>query len=234
MIRHYPALGSTQDAARACVLAGERHVIGVRADYQSAGRGRRGARWIAPPGTCLLVTYILYGEDCRPERAGRLAFVAAVAVAEAIEAQTGLFPTLKWPNDVLLSGRKAAGILIETVPEAGAALAGIGMNVNVEVFPEDLAQTATSLCIEAGRAFDIAGMEEAVRRALFAARALEWEEALRRWRLWDATTGQRFRAILGGQESVGTAEGVSDSGALVMKREDGTVCEVLSATREAE
>jgi BirA family biotin operon repressor/biotin-[acetyl-CoA-carboxylase] ligase len=231
----YDILGSTQDEARARVKAGEGDVIGVRAHYQSAGRGRRGARWEAPAGTCLLVTYIL--RSAGTFSAGRLAFAAAAAICEAIETQTGLSPSVKWPNDVLLSHRKIAGILVETNtnPKSkiqnpkSTALVGIGLNVNVQAFPEELAQTATSLLLETGRAFEITAMEEAVRRTLFAAVNLEWREILRRWRARDTTPGLRYQAAVNGQEMKGTAAGVSDIGALVLLLDNGTEVEVFSA-----
>lgn len=257
----YETLGSTQDEALARVQAGQRDVVGVRTAYQAAGRGRRGARWVAPPGTCLLVTYILYGEDCRPDEAGRLAFLAAVALADAIEAQTGLSPAFKWPNDILLAGRKAAGILIETTSchaqsaeEADsrrsswarrtsassaehndyAALIGIGLNVNVERFPPELERTATSLLLEAGRAFSVEALEEAVRAALFSTRATAAQHGfgwlLDRWRARDATPGLRFQAAVDGRMTEGTAAGIGESGALILRLDSGASVEVFAAT----
>jgi len=256
----YEALGSTQDEALARVRAGERDVVGVRAGYQFAGRGRRGASWVAPPGTCLLVTYILYGDDCRPDDAARLALVAAVAVADMLEAQAGLSPNLKWPNDVLLSGRKTAGILIETTafppsadgadvcregadrresaPSADrsewAALVGIGLNVNVERFPPELERTATSLLLETGRAWEIGALEMALRGALFSLREETARRGfgwlLERWRVRDATAGRRFQAVVDDQVVEGIAACVSETGALILRLDSGAMMEVFAAT----
>lgn len=244
----YETLGSTQDEALAQVQAGWRDVVGVRTDYQAAGRGRHGARWVAPPRTCLLVTYILYGEDCRPDEAGRLAFLAAVALADAIEAQTGLSPAFKWPNDILLAGRKTAGILIETTAlhqdhrrsqiasrkSEWAALIGIGLNVNVERFPPELERTATSLFLEAGSAFSVEALEEAVRAALFSVRETAAQRGfawlLDRWRARDATPGLRFQAVVDGRSVEGAAAGVGESGALILRLDSGASVEVFAAT----
>lgn len=231
MILYYPQIGSTMDAARERVRAGDRQVVGVRAGFQSSGRGRQGGVWVAPPDTCLLATYILYPEENADpaEPPGALAFRAAVAVSEAIREQTGLTASVKWPNDLLLSGRKTAGILIETVTQPPAALVGIGLNVNVPAFPPELAERATSLMRETGRELSVEALEEAVRRHLFAARSRQWSEILTQWRARDATAGRRYRIALDGQEIVGVAEGVNDEGALRLRTPDGVLREVLSA-----
>src|SRR5258708_36316728 len=96
----FAEVDSTQDLARDLVRIGERGVIGVRADYQRLGRGRSGANWIAPTGTCLLVTYILPLPD-GTSTAGMLALGCGVAVAGAAEALTNVKAGLKWPNDVM-------------------------------------------------------------------------------------------------------------------------------------
>jgi BirA family biotin operon repressor/biotin-[acetyl-CoA-carboxylase] ligase len=232
MILYYPQIDSTMDAARECVRAGDRQVVGVRAGFQSAGRGRQGGVWMAPPDTCLLVTYILYEEEraAPTQPPGALAFTAAVAVTEAIREQTGLTASVKWPNDLLLSGRKTAGILIETVTQPLAALVGIGLNVNVPAFPPELAERATSLMRETGRPLSVKALEESVRRRLFAWRSRGWSEILTQWRAHDVTAGRRYRINLDGQEIVGVAEGVNDEGALLLRTPDGMVREVLSAT----
>jgi BirA family biotin operon repressor/biotin-[acetyl-CoA-carboxylase] ligase len=113
ILLEYEQVGSTMDAARERVRAGETEIVGVRAEYQSAGRGRRGGVWLAPPGGCLLITYILSVGPTLEAR--HLAFAAAVAVAEAVEAETDIPARVKWPNDILAGGRKLAGILIEMV-----------------------------------------------------------------------------------------------------------------------
>ena len=160
MGRHFLAvreIGSTNTVALA--LAGLDAPEGsvVVADYQTAGRGRQGRAWLAPPDTALLVSILL-----RPtgpaERIPQLSLVAGVAVREAL-ALAGVETRLKWPNDILLHGKKVCGILLEAASgplrEPGVVV-GIGLNVNQERadFAADLRQRATSLSVATGRAWE--------------------------------------------------------------------------------
>lgn len=125
----------------------------VVAGEQTAGRGRLGRRWLTPAGTSLLCS-IQLRPTVPSERLPELTGVAARACAEAIEALTGLAPHVKFPNDVLLGGRKAAGVLAEA--RESRVVLGIGVNVNVpeEKLPTEVDQPATSLLVETGRELD--------------------------------------------------------------------------------
>lgn len=125
----------------------------VVAEEQTAGRGRLGRRWLAPAGTSLLCSLQLR-PTAATERLPELTGVASRACAEAIAALTGLEPALKFPNDVLVAGRKVAGILAEA--REGRVVLGIGINVNVPAgqLPEDVDRRATSLLVETGRELD--------------------------------------------------------------------------------
>jgi BirA family biotin operon repressor/biotin-[acetyl-CoA-carboxylase] ligase len=161
-IVYFETIGSTNDVAAA--LASERAPEGtvVIADAQTAGRGRRGRTWFSPPGAGLYVSVIL-----RPARAGSaadratalLTIAAGVALSEAVERATGLAPAIKWPNDLLVDGRKLAGILAEGVPSPSApslqaVVLGYGINVASAAYPPELASRATALESELGRAVD--------------------------------------------------------------------------------
>jgi BirA family biotin operon repressor/biotin-[acetyl-CoA-carboxylase] ligase len=222
----FETVPSTMDIARLALAANDRAVIGVRADHQSKGRGRRGAAWLAPPKTCLLITYLLRSD--RPPDPARLAFAAGVAVAETIEATTGLVPGLKWPNDVLLDGRKAAGVLIEA--HGSDSLVGIGLNVNIESVPPDLARVATSLSIQSGRSWSLDTLEAELRSRLFDLRKAPWESVMSRWRRYDQTAGRAYLAAIDGVERQTTAVGISESGALLVQTPTGQIVPVLSAT----
>ena len=139
----YRQTSSTQDVARQLIqgAADVAHFDGavIVADHQTAGRGRLGRRWSAPPGTGLLLTVV----DTRCAGAvDRIVLGACCAAAEAVEQLTGLTVQIRWPNDLLIDGRKFTGILVENV--AGAALVGIGMNVSLspDALPDDMRDLA--------------------------------------------------------------------------------------------
>ena len=146
-VQFFPAVGSTNDVAaslphRSVVVAGE----------QTAGRGRRGRTWFSPPGSGLYVSVVLAPDTARvdPVRATTLlTLTAGVALAEGVETATGLSVDLKWPNDLLVSGRKLAGILAER--HADRVVLGYGINVLATAFPPELRRQATSLESEIGR-----------------------------------------------------------------------------------
>jgi BirA family transcriptional regulator, biotin operon repressor / biotin---[acetyl-CoA-carboxylase] ligase len=161
-IVHLPRVDSTQGTIfdLAAQDAPDRTV--VVADYQAAGRGRRGRAWDAPAGTSLL-TSILVRPRATPERWGGYSLVSALAVADALTRVAGISARLKWPNDLLVGGRKIAGILLESrTPAAGPRAAGgaaviavgIGVNLGQRAFPAALAARATSVALETGRAVE--------------------------------------------------------------------------------
>jgi BirA family biotin operon repressor/biotin-[acetyl-CoA-carboxylase] ligase len=138
----------------------------VLAEEQTAGRGRRGRSFVAPAGSSLLVSTLLFPPEALAPSAGDsgagtawLTLVGAIAAAEVASERTGRQALIKWPNDVRVDGRKLCGVLVERVSRAdgpAAAVVGIGLNVNVpaEAFPPDLRDSATSLSLLAGRPFD--------------------------------------------------------------------------------
>jgi BirA family biotin operon repressor/biotin-[acetyl-CoA-carboxylase] ligase len=199
---HRRLTGSTNEDARALALAGAPHGTLVTAGEQSAGRGREGRRWEAPPGQALLCSLVLR------EPPALSSLRAGVAVADAVGAEA----RLKWPNDVLLGGRKVAGILVEARPHEGWAVLGIGINVALELaeLPPELAQTAGTLGL------DIAAIEPLL-GSLLAALELRLDEPLERalaaWRERDALAGETV-AWRGGE---GIARGIDEQGRLLVE-----------------
>jgi BirA family transcriptional regulator, biotin operon repressor / biotin---[acetyl-CoA-carboxylase] ligase len=147
--RPYEHVGSTPSTQLLLAPDAPEGALGV-AEEQTAGRGRLGRRWFAPAGTSLLCSLQLR-PDTPTERLPELTGVAARACADAIAALTGLEPALKFPNDVLVGGRKVAGILAEA--RDGRVVLGVGINVNVpaDELPEEVDRPATSLLVETGR-----------------------------------------------------------------------------------
>lgn len=146
---------STQSVALELAEQGAPDRTVVIAEHQTAGRGRRGARWEDEPGASLLMSMVLR-PSLEPARLPTLSYAAAVAVAEALAAVAPVVPRLKWPNDVLVGPRKIAGILLETrlgrVPVT--TILGIGINLGQRQFPPSLRDRATSVAIETGLAVD--------------------------------------------------------------------------------
>jgi BirA family biotin operon repressor/biotin-[acetyl-CoA-carboxylase] ligase len=203
---HLRATTSTNDRARALAAAGAPHGTLVTAASQSAGRGRQGRTWSAPPGRALLMSLVLRAPD------RMLPLAAAVAVAEA----AGPEAAIKWPNDVLLDGRKLAGILAEARPQDGWAVLGIGMNVAVRIddLPEELRTTAATLgleprCVDVVLARVLASLERAL--------ALDRPELLDAWRARDALLGREV-AWAGGS---GVAAGIDGDGRLIVELAGG-------------
>ena len=203
---HLRETTSTNDRARALAAAGAPHGTLVTAGAQTAGRGRQGRTWSAPPGRALLMSLVLRA----PGR--MLPLAAAVAVAEA----AGPGAAIKWPNDVLLDGRKVAGILAEARPQDGWAVLGIGLNVAVrpEDLPADLRTTAGTLGLEPR---DVEPVLARLLAALERALALETLALLDAWRARDALRG-RDVGWAGGH---GRAAGIDGDGRLVVDLPDG-------------
>ena len=203
---HLRSTDSTNLRARALALAGAPHGTLVTAGEQSAGRGRQGRTWSAPAGRALLLSVIL--RDPPP----LLPLVAAVAVADVC----GEAAQIKWPNDVLIAGRKVAGILVEGRPQERWAVLGIGLNVAVDVtdLPDELRDRAASL----GR--DPSELDAVLADVLAALEArLQADPAatLEAWRARDFLDGRRVR--WGG--GAGTGAGVDGEGRLVVSLDGG-------------
>jgi len=151
----YQEIDSTSDEAKRLIAKGRSEGLVVIADSQTNGRGKPGNSWFSPPGLGLYFSAVI--KPLRsPSDLGLITMVGAEAVVVAIKELTGLTPTIKKPNDVLINGKKVAGILTERLAD-GHLIIGIGLNVNNEqaYFPKDIAGTATSLFIASGLKFKI-------------------------------------------------------------------------------
>jgi BirA family biotin operon repressor/biotin-[acetyl-CoA-carboxylase] ligase len=211
---HHRVIDSTNERAKALALAGAPHGTLVTADEQTAGRGRQGRRWSAPPGSAVLMSLLLRGVD---ERHAMLPLAAAVAVCEACEELAPVACRIKWPNDVWTDRRKLAGILVEGRPQEGWAVLGIGVNVTTTDFPDDLRDNATSLRLATGTRPEPGRMLEALVGALAARLEDGPDSVLAAWRERDALLGERVRWSAG----QGVAAGIDDEGALLVDTAEG-------------
>lgn len=219
---YFPATSSTMDEVRARAERGAAEGLAVVADEQTAGRGRLGRAWVAPPGVNIYVSILL-----RPSLAvmKRLGMVAPLAVADAVAAVGGPAVRFKWPNDVRVGERKLCGILIEgefAGDRPAFAIIGIGLNVNLntDAHPE-IADIATSIARETGRPVPRADALAALLNGLERYYEAEDGEALRRaWRDRLDTLGREVDVTFAGRTEHGIAEDVDGDGALILRRTD--------------
>ncbi len=197
--------------------AGAADGLVVVADHQRAGRGRLGRTWSAPPGASLLVSVLLRPE-LPPDDRHLVVMAAAVAMADAVAATTGVAAELKWPNDLLVGARKLAGILAEA--SGDAVVVGIGVNLDWPEMPEDLAEIATACNLEGGRPATREELLDAF-LARYAAALDDLVGTRRAYRSRLATAGRWVRVDRSDGPLVGTATGIDDSGRLLVQV-DGT------------
>lgn len=167
-LRHYFRIGSTNLAAMEAAAAGAPEGTALLAEEQTAGRGRGGHAWHSARSTGIYCSAILR-PALAPADALRLSLMTGLAVRQAVTEVTGVAPDLRWPNDLLLQGKKFCGILIEMnaeVTRVRYAVVGIGMNVNHAEFPEDLRDLATSLRVETGRSWSRVELAGALLKSL--------------------------------------------------------------------
>ena len=201
------------------------------AEFQSAGRGRLGRSWEVPEGTSVMMS-ILLRPKFEPQYAPTLTLVMGMAVAKAVK-NLGFDVSIKWPNDVVVSHKKICGILTEMGVRAGKidyAVIGVGINVNIKEFPEEMADKATSLYLESGKEFDRSQIPGLVMEAFekyyekFAATCdlsglkEEYESIL-------ANYNQPVR-VLAKEPYEGVARGITDGGELLVEKTDGTIATV--------
>ncbi len=213
---------STNDVALEMARQGEPEGIVVTACSQTRGKGRLGRTWWDRPGESAILSILLRPPTQSVEH-GHLAFVSGMAVARCMEDESCSGIALKWPNDVLVGDRKIAGILVEM--ENGAAVVGIGVNVNQSDFPPDIAQSATSILIQTGQQRDVISLSERIADHVLANYetylALGFEEILAGWRKYMWGLGKRVVVHTGGQAFAGEITGVHSSGALMLSGQDG-------------
>lgn len=161
---YFPKVDSTNTKAKQLAEEGYPSGTLVVAEQQDFGRGRRGRSWESPEGAGIFMTVILK-PDIEPNNASMLTLVAALAVSAAIRKLTGKPAGIKWPNDIVMNGKKVCGILTEMsaqVDYVNHIVVGIGINVHNEVFPEEIAQVATSLYLETGEWWSRAALIEEI------------------------------------------------------------------------
>jgi BirA family biotin operon repressor/biotin-[acetyl-CoA-carboxylase] ligase len=233
----YRSITSTQDEASRLIHMGQKELGAVQADFQIAGRGRRGSTWLSDEKDSLLITYILSGSLCKPDTARFLAFIAGAAVSNGVFSFTGKRPLLKWPNDIFITGKKIGGILIETIttPDGEpAGLIGVGLNLFQIKFPQALTPNTTSILHEWNIKVEITSLREAIYQELQRIYELYISEGLtailKFWKEQDGTTGTTYQAVSSDGLVIGAAEGIDETGKLLLRTEDGSLIATESDT----
>jgi len=227
---YYPRLASTMEVAKREARLGAAEGTVVIAGEQTAGKGRIGRVWLSPEGSIALSIILYPSLVYLPS----LIMLASLAVVHSIEAVTGLKAQVKWPNDVLVNGRKVCGILIESDVQGDAvvyAVIGIGVNVNLRLsdVPE-ISSLATSLCDELGRDVSLLSL---IRRLLVEVEGLyltllaggsiyeEWRDSL-------VTLGRKVRVESGKNKYEGIAESVARDGSLLLRQANGSLTKIVA------
>ncbi len=214
-------VGSTNDLARALADQGAPEGTAVIAEGQTGGRGRRGRRWQSPAGGLWLS--VVLRPTLEAEQWPLVGFSASIGAAAAVEDATGVAVALKWPNDLMASGRKLGGVLVEA--HGGAAVVGIGINANFSPgdLPPEISAHAVSLLELLGHPVDLAGLVGSVLTQFeryYDLLQRDPDALLAQWRLRDVTAG-RVVSITGAHTLEGLAEGVDGSGGLLVRTAAG-------------
>ncbi len=231
----FDIIDSTNAEASRQAQAGAPDGLLIVADKQQQGKGRRGRSWESPAGNNIFMSLLLRPAFL-PDKASMVTLVMALSVAQAIRESTGLAAVIKWPNDIVLNGKKAVGILTELIVSEGYIkhlICGVGINVNQVEFQESLQEKATSLLLESGRETD---------RVLLIMRVVErFEENYRifckKQNMTDlliaynellANKNAKVRVLDPHGEYCGVARGINNKGELLVEREDGKTEEVYA------
>jgi BirA family biotin operon repressor/biotin-[acetyl-CoA-carboxylase] ligase len=230
-ILHYPSLPSTMDFAKKLAAEGMGEGAVVLCDEQTEGRGRQGRKWFDSPASSILMSVIF-----RPavEQLPQLNMLASLAIVFTIHKVAGIKSTVKWPNDVLIKGKKVAGILVENVFQGNAlqsSIVGVGLNVNLDVtgHPE-IASIATSLSAEQGREL---GRDEVLKPLLEEMDTLYQavkrnEDVYHRWLPYVETVGKTVRIKSGKSAEEGLAQSVNPDGSITLRRADGSLVTIAT------
>ncbi|NLL77626.1 MAG: biotin--[acetyl-CoA-carboxylase] ligase [Clostridiales bacterium] len=231
----YEETGSTNIDAKRLAEEGAPHGTVVVADKQNAGRGRRGRVWQSPSGKDIYFTLLLR-PDFEPDKAAALTLVMALSVAQAVEGSCAVQAGIKWPNDIVVNGKKVCGILTEMNVEPGYiqyVVIGVGINVNLEDFPEEIVKTATSLLLESKAEWPRAELLQSVLKCF----EDNYEKFLRTHDLTDikeeytkhlVNCNREVRVLDPKGEFEGIARGINAAGELLVETEKDKIVEVYA------
>jgi BirA family biotin operon repressor/biotin-[acetyl-CoA-carboxylase] ligase len=234
-IYYYDEVSSTNDIAKEVAKKSDKERIVILAETQTRGKGRLERQWVSPKGGIWLS--IILRPKISPKEALKLTFITSSAVAKTIQQLFGLKAEVKWPNDVLVNGRKICGILTEIETEKNIVefvIIGIGINadVDLEAFPREIRETATSLKHELGYGVERKTLVNTVmqnfeHRYKRLSRGM-WSLLLQEWKSLAAFLGKQVEVTSFDEVIVGEAWDVNDDGALIIRLENGVLKRVVA------
>lgn len=231
-IYSYESTDSTMDIAHRLAQSGSPEGTVVFSEGQAKGRGRMGRQWLSPKGKGIYFSFLLKPKVA-PNEAPKITLMAAVAVARAIRTATDLSALIKWPNDILIAGRKICGILTEMSAEVNTVrylILGIGINVNTD--KEHLPKGASSLKIESGR--NITRLELAkellreMEKQYHRFKTKGFEEIITEWRALSYMFGERVKVTCQDKRIEGYAVDIDQNGALVVRMDNGFAQHIMA------
>lgn len=228
-IEYFEKTDSTNERIRNFAEAGRKEGLLAVAEEQTGGKGRRGKSWSSPAGTGIWMSMLLRPQ-MEPYKASMITIVTALAMNKAIENVSGMESKIKWPNDIVINGKKVCGILTEMSAELESIryiIVGMGINVNTEAFPADIRDRATSIFLESGKKID--------RAALIAEFCRQFEQCYEKFIETEdlkflkeeyeshlINIGKEVKIIKNNQEKVRKAIGINEQGELIVQKSDGT------------
>ena len=239
-IYYFPELKSTNIIAKEKALHGAEGINEgtlIIAERQSAGKGRLGREWFSPAGG-IWFSIILYPQ-LSPSYISRITLMTAVAVVKAIKICTQIKSQIKWPNDILINEKKVCGILTEMSAELDIinwVVVGIGINANIDHrdFPEDIQENTISLKEASGKEISRVKLAQTFlqefEKYYDKLKRIEFSSILKEWKLCSHTLGRKIRVDMGERIITGEAVNINEEGALILKKEDGELLEIISGT----
>lgn len=227
-IHYFDVTDSTNLRAKQLAEEGSCHGTLVVADRQDAGRGRRGKSWASPAGTSVYMSLLLKPE-IKPGSAAMLTLIAGLSVARAIREYAGISPQIKWPNDIVINGKKVCGILAELsteIEQIHYVVVGIGINVRNREFPEEIAPIATSLVLEGREEIRRAELIERVCRFFeyyyeIFCKTYDLSALCQEYNEYLVNRGRQVKVLDPQKSFEGKALGITDKGELVVETEEG-------------
>jgi BirA family biotin operon repressor/biotin-[acetyl-CoA-carboxylase] ligase len=228
------SISSTNDMARDLAISGAAEGLCVIAREQTLGRGRQGRSWSSPPGEGLYMSLVLRPKVEASESA-LITLSAAIAVAESLRLDFNVRGDIKWPNDVLVNGRKICGILVEAAIERDRmqyAIMGIGVNVAQKSFPEQVGDSATSILLETGRVIEPDDFAQAMLPRLehwYEAALSQPDRVIMHWEELSSSSHDCLVRVESADSVIeGMTRGLTAAGALIVELANGERCEIVS------